>query len=810
MDKFICIHGHFYQPPRENPWLEAIEVQESAYPYRDWNERIMAECYEPNTASRIVDAEGRIVDIVNNYSKMSFNFGPTLLSWMETNAPKVYQAIIDADKESMKKFNGHGSAIAQVYNHIIMPLANTNDQYTQVLWGIKDFEYRFGRKPEGMWLAETAVDLATLDIMVELGIKFTILSPYQAASIRPIDSERDWSDASGGKIDPKIPYLCKLPSGKSMAIFFYDGPISRDVAFGEMLKNGELFAHRLLSVFPAQSDGPLLSHISTDGETYGHHQKFGNMALAYLLDYIERNNLAKITIYGEFLEKSAPRHEVKIVEKSAWSCSHGVGRWESDCGCCIAHKAGWNQKWRRGLRDAMNWLRDELRIVFEKEMATFTSNPWLIRNKYIEVVLDRSKDNVDKFFKANFKDNLGLKERGQILKLLEMQRYALFMFTSCGWFFDDISGLEPVQIMQYAARAMQLAHEFSGIDLEPGYLDRIKLAESNVPGQYNGKNIYLKHVKPAMIDLLKVGAHYAIFSLFSNKAEKNHFYSFTAELQKSEREEHGRQTFLTGQAVIFSDITMDKKMIDFAVVHMGDHNIICGVREHKNEDLFTAVQQNVRKAFFQNDVGALKATIHANFGLHTYTLWDLFHNEQGLVLNKIFEETVGLIEDNFRQIYDQYYPLIKLPDQIKVSLPKPLAMTVEFILNRDLMDAIESDELDVPKLERLVNEILRWGFMRDKESIALKAGHRIAHWMERLAQDTDNVLLIGNIESMMRLLHKLSFNLNIWRSQNIYFQIAKAVHHVKYEKAVKNDTQAKFWIESFDKLGKVLQVKLKN
>jgi len=270
MSRFICIHGHFYQPPRENPWLEEVELQDSAYPYHDWNERITAECYAPNTASRTLDAERKIIDIVNNYSKISFNFGPSLLSWLERHKPDVYQAVIEADKKSQGLFSGHGSALAQAYNHLIMPLANSQDKRTQVIWGIRDFQYRFHREPEGMWLAETAVDLQTLEFLAEHQIKFTILAPSQAHKVRKINDGK-WHDVSGGKIDPKAPYICRLPSGKSIALFFYDGPISHELAFGRLLKSGEGFAKKLISAFPKDNQEPQLVHIATDGETYGHH-----------------------------------------------------------------------------------------------------------------------------------------------------------------------------------------------------------------------------------------------------------------------------------------------------------------------------------------------------------------------------------------------------------------------------------------------------------------------------------------------------------------------------------------------------------
>ena len=293
MNKQICIHGHFYQPPRENPWLDEVELQDSAYPYHDWNERITAECYAPNTASRVRDNEGRIKNIVNNYSSISFNFGPTLLSWMKKHKPDVYDSIINADIESRKRFSGHGCAIAQVYNHIIMPLANLRDKRTQIIWGIKDFQFHYKRFPEGMWLAETAVDLESLDIMAELGIKFTILAPHQAHKVKAIDSD-EWLDVSGQKIDHKTPYILKLPSNRTITIFFYDGPVSSDISFQDTLENGENFANRLLNSF-SDSDQDQILTIATDGETYGHHHKYGEMALTHCINHIKSNKLAKIT-----------------------------------------------------------------------------------------------------------------------------------------------------------------------------------------------------------------------------------------------------------------------------------------------------------------------------------------------------------------------------------------------------------------------------------------------------------------------------------------------------------------------------------
>jgi alpha-amylase/alpha-mannosidase (GH57 family) len=394
MERYICIHGHFYQPPRENPWLEAIEVQDSAHPYHDWNERITAECYAANATSRILDEHERIIRLVNNYAKMSFNIGPTLLAWMEKKAPDVYESILEADRESQAVFSGHGSALAQGYNHIILPLATTRDKYTQVIWGIRDFEYRFGRSPEGMWLPETAVDLETLDILAEGGMRFSILAPHQARQVRPL-GEKAWRDVSGAEVDPTMPYVQHLPSGRSIVLFFYDGPISRAVAFEKLLNDGEAFARRLVSGFSEKRTWPQLVHIATDGESYGHHHRFGDMALAYALEHIEKNNHARLTNYGEYLEKHPPSHEVGIFENTSWSCEHGIERWQGDCGCNSGKHPEWNQDWRRPLREATDFLCEHFSRKYEEKARALLVSPEEARNGYIEIILDRSAATIE-------------------------------------------------------------------------------------------------------------------------------------------------------------------------------------------------------------------------------------------------------------------------------------------------------------------------------------------------------------------------------------------------------------------------------
>ena len=485
MNKFICIHGHFYQPPRENPWLEAITYQESAYPFHDWNERINAECYAPNTRARILDEKGVVIERVNNYSKISFDFGPTLLSWMEFKAPDTYQAVLEADKISRETFSGHGSAMAQCYSHMIMPLADSKDKYTQVYWGIRDFEFRFKRLPEGMWLPETAVDLETLQIMADLGIRFTVLAPHQAG--RLLDH---------GELDINQPYSVRLGAGRSINVFFYNGALSQSLAFENILQDGKCFAEKLMQT--DNTDGPQLLSVATDGETYGHHHKFGDMALAFALKYIDDQVDARLTNFAEYLEKFPPQEEIEIIEKTSWSCAHGVGRWSSNCGCETGGRPEWNQGWRGPLRKALDWFQCRADSIFVEVGKGLFKDPWEARNRYIDIRINRYDR--DTFLAEQCQNSLDESRKVVVLKLLELQSNAMLMYTSCGWFFNDISGIETEQILLYAGKAIQLAEEISGEVLEPHFLELLELAESNVLEKGNGSQIYKNVIEKARMD----------------------------------------------------------------------------------------------------------------------------------------------------------------------------------------------------------------------------------------------------------------------------------------------------------------------
>jgi len=805
MNRYICIHGHFYQPPRENPWLEEVEWQDSAYPHHDWNQRITAECYGPNTASRILDGQKRIINIVNNYARISFNFGPTLLSWMERHEPEVYQAILEADRLSQNRFSGHGSAIAQVYNHMIMPLANDKDKRTQVLWGIRDFEYRFKRKPEGMWLTETAVDIPTLEILAEKGIKFTILAPYQARRMRKI-GERVWKDARGGKIDPKIPYYCHLPSGKSIIIFFYDGPVSQEIAFGGLLRDGINFAERLSGLFGQQSSAQLV-HVATDGETYGHHQRFGDMALAYCLNHIESKQVARITIYGEYLEKFPPTHEVRIYQNSSWSCVHGLGRWKENCGCRIGGHAGWQQNWRAPLREAMDWLREALVPLYEQYLSQYLKEPWQAREDYIDVVLDRSVDNTELFLARYALRLISTEEKIKILKLLEMQRHAMLMYTSCGWFFDEISGIEGVQVLQYAARAMQLAREITGKDFEGEYLKILEKAPSNLPKFGHGAGVYVAHVKPLILNMLSVGAHYAVSSIFEKYPQSIRTYCYNAQSEVYERTDIGRQKLVVGRARLKNEITWEEDLIVFAVVHLGDYNLIGGVCRYESESSFASTQQTISEAFRRGNIPQVVSLMDKYFGNHNYSLWNLFKDEQRKIISQIAAITLEEIETAFRQIYEHHYPIMRVMNELRIPLPTTFLTTIELIYNTNLRKLLEGEYFDPSRLASLVREIKNWNIRLDTVTLNYVAARNINKLMERFAQSSDDVALLQHIEAIMVILSSMQLHPEIWKAQNIYFAMSYKIYNDMLRKTEK-DPIAKRWVEYFCRLGDYLKTKV--
>ncbi|OLC37506.1 MAG: glycoside hydrolase, partial [Acidobacteria bacterium 13_1_40CM_56_16] len=749
-----------------------------------------------------------IVKITNNYAHISFNFGPTLLAWLAEEEPETYRTILEADKESQQRFSGHGSAIAQAYNHTILPLSNSRDKHTQILWGIRDFEFRFGRRPEGMWLPETAVDLEVLDILAGFDIRFTILSPYQAKRTRKL-RRRAWRDASGGRIDPSMPYSVRLPSGKRIAVFFYDGPISQAIAFEGLLEKGENLAGRFQSAFSDARSWPQIVHIATDGETYGHHHKKGEMALAYALHHIETNNIAKLTNYGEYLERHPPTHEAEIWERTAWSCVHGVERWNSHCGCNSGRYPNWNQYWRTPLRQAFDWLRDTATARFEQKGREIFEDPWQARNEYINVILNRWPDNVGKFFKEQTTHELSPDERITALKLMEMQRHAMLMYTSCGWFFDELSGIETTQVIQYAARMIQLYQEIFGEPLEPMFLDRLELAKSNVPEHQDGRVVYEKFVRPAMVDRQKVAAHYALISLFENYAEETKAHCYKVQTEDLSAVEAGRSKLIVGRARITSEITEESDVFVFGALYMGDHSMNAGVRAYRGKEEYNALKQELSDPFHRADFPEVIRLLDKHFGESTYSLRSIFYDDQRKILNIIMKSTLTEAEAVYRQLYETHAPMMRFVSDLGVPLPRAFSMAAEFALNSSLRTAFEdSDHIDFTRINALLDEAGANNVTLDGTTLGFALREAIKRLSEEFLENSDNLELMKKLEAAAGLARSLPFDVNVWRSQNHYYQMLQKIYPAWLEKAMAGDSMVREWVYHFVALGQNLSVKV--
>lgn len=773
-ETFLTIHGHFYQPPRENPWLESIELQDSASPYHDWNERINSECYNPNSVSKIVDHKNKILDVVNNYELISFNFGPTLLSWMEEYAPLAYERVIKADIESVGEHDGHGNAIAQVYNHMIMPLANERDKQTQVIWGIKDFETRFGRKPEGMWLAETAVDDDSLRVLAENGIKFTVLSPYQALKIRKI-GDKDLSDVSWGNIDPARAYRYYIKSSpdKYIDLFFYDGAISKSVAFDEILKDGNKFIRRLKEGVSDGRDYCQLVNIATDGESYGHHTKFGDMALSYVLRIRAKEEGFKIVNYAQYLEKCPSEMEVDIKQASSWSCFHGVGRWSEDCGCSTGGHPGWNQKWRKPLRNALDYLRDELIIIFEKEGKDYFKDAWKARNKYIEVILDRSELSVKKFQKENFVSNLSEEQKVKAMELLEMQRQAMLMYTSCGWFFSEISGIETTQIMKYAARAMQLAQNFNKKDLEKHFLEILSEAKSNFPEFETGKDIFEKFVKPSVVTIKQMASLWAVSSLYKDFEEEEEIYCYTIKKHSYKKVQKGTSKLVVGHIEVQSKITLQKSNVMFALVQYSGGDFHCAIKEFSDDSEYIKIQKELFRIFMLHPLTEIIRALDEYFGKEYFTLKDIFIEERRKILQTMLQGKMQKFAQTYHEIYTESKSSIYHMQSLGLSIPDEFKISAGYTLSRQFNDLIINAKgfLDNEIIQQAIDinfETKKIGIGIDKMPTNKVFSQKISQNISRLAQSLE----IQQAEATLEIfdnIEKLELQVDITEAQNTYF-----------------------------------------
>ena len=692
--RLICVHGHFYQPPRENPWIEEVEVQDSASPFHDWNERITAECYGPNGAARIKSPQGRISDIVNNYLHLSFNFGPTLLAWLERHSPEVYRHILEADARSVKE-RGHGNAIAQGYNHAILPLCSPRDLRTQVRWGIADFRHRFGREPEGMWLPETAADLATLQALADEGLKFTVLSPYQAVRVRPAGGA--WAEARNAQFDPTRPYFVRLPKGGKLAVFFYDGPIARAVAFGEGLQNGDDLVRRLETGFDVGRGHDEVLTVAVDGETFGHHKKGGDEVLAAALRKLAADPRTELVNLGQALALCPPSWEAEIVEGASWSCAHGIERWRSDCGCQGNGQPGWKQHWRAPLRAALDGLRDLLGALYEREAGKLLKDPWQAREQLIELVLDPERRQAEAFVARHAVRELSRAERVRALQLLEMQRQAMLMYTSCGWFFSELSGLETVQILKYAARALQLARDATGVDLEPAFRKALAAAPSNVPEIGDGGKVYEELVKPSVVSLEGVAAHFAIASVVDGFTRLDRVFCYDLAASQRRSEDAGTATLTLARVELKSVITHEQHDFTTCVLHFSGADFRCGIRPYDSRAQ-GALAPRLFESFARLSLAQIVREIDREFTGRDYSLRDLFLDERRAVAEKLLRETMGRHESDYLTIYESNRRLIEFLRELNSPVPRPLQVAADVAVTRDALQiarALADGKLDV-------------------------------------------------------------------------------------------------------------------
>jgi alpha-amylase/alpha-mannosidase (GH57 family) len=669
-----------------------------------------------------------------------------------------------------------------------MPLANERDQETEVRWGIADFERHFHRKPEAMWLPETAVNYPTLKALTQCGMRYLILSPFQALRVRPLGS-RKWTDVAQGKIDTTQPYRCFLKdqSGKKMEdqsidIFFYDGVISKEIAFGDLLKNGDRFCQRFTQAYGRGKKRPQLIHVSTDGETYGHHKKFGEMALAYALGGGFSKQGFEILNYGAFLKKFPPVDEVEIDEGprgegSAWSCSHGVGRWKEDCGCSTGSQTGWNQKWRKPLREALNLLRDKLSMLFEKEGEKIFHDPWEARNGYIAVIMDRSPESVSRFFERYGRQGVDQKGRTKGLKLLEMERHALRMFTSCGWFFADMAGLETILILKHAARAIQIAKEFSDQEIEKRFLQVLSTGRSNRLEMGDGFQIYERFAKQKQVSLEQIVNHHVITSLFESGAKGKRIFSFRVETIDQDCMERDGRSLLLGKVKVVSDVIPEPKDFLFGLTSSKMtlfQNRIC---EDRGTLAFDTLKQRGASGFDQGEE-KLGETLSSLLGDLIFTIQDVIREERAEIFRKFIHQEIGDLSRNYEEMFERAKPVIETLAGEGGEIPYEIQVAAEIALSHRLFHEVEGLKRNFRSgiaggaIDRIIEESKRYGCRLRKEESLLALNEMLREKMNRLRSAKQSDLrareeLVQEIITLLDSAKKWDFVLDLWEAQDL-------------------------------------------
>lgn len=683
----VVIHGHFYQPPRENPWTGRIERQPSAEPDHDWNARVHRECYRPNAFARVFDDAGRIEAITNNYARMSFNFGPTLLSWMQAYRPEAYARVIEADRVSCGQHGGHGNGMAQSFHHSILPLCSPRDLRTQVRWGLADFRHRFGREAESMWLPETACNDATLACLIEEGLRWVILAPRQVAQIRPLEGG-EWRAPK--RLDTGHPYRWLHPdgTGRSIAVFFYDGELARAIAFGGALASSSILVDHLEKA-AARTDGCI--HVATDGESYGHHSRYGDLTLAYsLIAEAPRRGFQPMN-YGEVLDRLPPVAEVRLAAGdeglgSSWSCAHGVGRWFRDCGCHTGGEQGWSQAWRTPLRQALDFLRDAVAEVYEDAGGDLFEDPWAARDGYVEVVLEtgRRRAFLETHARQGARSTSEPSRRRRALRLLELQRNAMLMYTSCGWFFNDLAGLETVQVLRYAGRVVDLIDELGMASLRESFLERLSEARANRQEDGSGADIFRRQVETARVSIERMAGHVALSGLFGvgpDESPRDSLRNFRVVDRDLWREERAGSALAAGKLVIEETLTETVLEVVFAALHRGDLEVMGAMRPVVAGEAWRGAVEAARRSFAEAPVET-PYVIGSLFGPTEISADQLISEGDDAASRLAVAATVDRFRRAYAQLYESHRPLFDRLHAAGLPLPRELKLVVEATLAR--------------------------------------------------------------------------------------------------------------------------------
>jgi hypothetical protein len=781
MTTALVIHGHFYQPPRENPWTGLVEREAGAAPSHDWNERIHAECYRPNAFARVSDAHGRVERVVNNYARLSFNFGPTLLNWLERHQPETYARVIEADRESALRHGGHGNAVAQGYNHSILPLCNERDRRTQIRWGLADFRRRFGREAESLWLPEAACDDATLAALIEEGLRYVVLSPHQAEAVKAPGPDA-WQNVSDGRVDTTVPYRYSHPdgSGRSLAVFFYDGLIARGIAFEGLLAS----SHGLLGACArAARGGAQVVNVATDGESYGHHFRWGDRCIAYALEVEAERFGLRVTNYGEFLDGHEPAHEVLVRpgpdgEGTAWSCAHGLGRWTRDCGCNASAPGSWNQRWRAPLRAAFDLLRDDLAPKFEEAGARLLRDPWAARDEYVELLGPGGPARREEFLTRHAGRRLSADEQVRALALLEAQRAALTMYTSCGWFFNDISGIETVQTLRYAGRVVETMETLGLAPPAAAFLEILSEAKSNLPDRLTGADIYLRAVAQSRVTPQRVAAHVALCNLLEPEEQGPRCESAGYVYRKFDfrRQRHGRVTLETVRLALEEEATGRRHEFALAAMHFGEIDYYCALRPCRTPEDYAEAAARLWSHLRTASLPALLRVAQGEFGPEEFGLEALLPQGQGHLSRSVFGDLVARFMEGYEHLYEENRRVIERLQEIGFRPPRELRLAAELTVGLRLEREIRGQRRgagDYGAAVEIARDAARYGYRIDRTSVTRVFEETVTE-TARLVVTRPDAENIRSARALIELGRDLGLEANLERGQEIIYEAARA------------------------------------